>query len=685
VNVSRGALRPYVWIGVLGVLLIALDFTWVEPGPMSIDEVTYHRMTRDLRDGKGLFIENGYEELRSSELSSIFIQPTTDGRLTAQYPYGSPALTLPFYAAFGLRGPFLVSALAFVVCLLLCHRIAKQLRNDAPTATVAAALLACTFFLEYALASWPHMTAVACQLGAFSLALAARDAPSDRRADGCALAAGFLVGLGMTLRLDAIFTLPVLAAPFFFGSPTRPRRLIALVVGMVPMVALLSVQNYVRWEVLSPLSYGPKNLSGSSHRGFGLAIIAVTAAAWLVTRPVLVARIKSAKHAAILAVLVAAGAATVLFPDKVRLLAVHAMITVHGVFALVVDLRQRPLAVEVLDQGTAVVFGTIYKKALLQSAPFLVLAVLPLRRFRRVDDRWLLVAPVMLVAYYGMQYGWHGGSGANLRYLLYALPFACVLAAPVVRELAAAAPRNATVIACVLVAVVPAAYFLLEPRGVRAREAFLLTLPIVLAALLAVAVVLFQRAASRRRATLAILLVGVCVGWSVATTIDDAMWSRSRRALHHQVSGCIAHEISDDALLFVDVPDAVYGIVEQRSQVHVAMPANDDYRTARQLVDWHLQRGRRVFGVVGPHGWNKLLQYGVLDDLVMTPHVITGPYVVGEVRAPRAGEKPFNPATVEVEVDVFWMRRCGPDRRFLPKYYMPDNEVRIKLERRSPK
>ena len=50
----------------VGVLLLV--FLWVEPGPLSIDEVTYQRMTHDLLAGHGLFLWNGYEELPSVEL-----------------------------------------------------------------------------------------------------------------------------------------------------------------------------------------------------------------------------------------------------------------------------------------------------------------------------------------------------------------------------------------------------------------------------------------------------------------------------------------------------------------------------------------------------------------------------------------------------------------------------------------
>src|SRR5262245_30084828 len=93
-------------------LQLAFVFGWVRPGPLSIDEVIYQWMAADLVAGHGLALDNGFDLRPSPELATFYMV-TASERLTAQYPYGFPLLAAPAARLFGMRGLFLVNALAF--------------------------------------------------------------------------------------------------------------------------------------------------------------------------------------------------------------------------------------------------------------------------------------------------------------------------------------------------------------------------------------------------------------------------------------------------------------------------------------------------------------------------------------------------------------------------------------------
>lgn len=601
-----------LWLALLGVVVV-LVFGWVEPGPISIDEVTYRRMTHDLLAGHGLTLSNGYAELPSPELMTQFVRANARGELVAQYPYGGALLALPAFATLGARGMFLVNALAYALAIWLCFRIANQLLRDRTTALLGSGFLAATFFTEYALASWPHASSVAAMLGAFSLTVTAR----ERDTVGHAAMAGIVVGFAATLRLDALFIVPVLAAPLFFASPTRLRPLLALAAGLIPGLALMSVTNYLRWDSLSPLSYGPAGPAQvAKFAGFAIAAVVVAALAWFASRPRALDRLR--RHAKPIAFgLLALVLVALVVPPGQKL--------VRGVLALAVDLRLRPGSSEPL------LYFSGFKRALLQTAPFLVLAMVPLVRAseKRWELRWLAALPALLLAFYGSS-AWHGGLALNMRYLLPALPLLCILVAYGLRELVAGARVWPAAAAAGAAAV---AYMIALPSAFSAREHFVLTLPLVLAVVAVAAVIAWLRRPGL--APVARIVVGVALGWSAAATVHDAMWSRDVRAWNHRVATQVEPHIAPGALLFGDIPDPFYELSERIPDLRIAVFTHD-IDDAGRLIRHELGRGRKIFAVVSARTWETLQRIGALRDTRVEPIGVIGPYRFGQIHALQA-------------------------------------------------
>ena len=644
----RGALV----LAFVACAVLALVLAWVEPGPLTIDEATYHRMTYGLVHGEGLHVANGYEEARSPELTSMFIRSTDTGELAAQYPYGTAVVGLPLYAAFGNVGPFILSAVAYLLALWLAYLLAQRIFRDRGIAYGGAALLTTTYFSEYALASWPHATAVTAALGAFVLGVTAYES-AGRRAHLCCFAAGLVAGLGMTLRLDALFCVPAIAAPFFFGHPTRVKELAALALGLVPGAALIAWTNDARWGRISPLSYGPKAPGLATYTAFGAVAIATTALAWLATRPATFTWIRARKRHALAAGLIAAlallGARSIVHTALVQ--AFHAL---HGIVGIAADLRLRPGVA--IDEVAVIRFGERMQKAMLQNSPFLVLAVASLRARPRMMIAWLLVVPALVIGFFGA-FNWAGGMSLNMRYLLPALPFLCILSARTLRDVAVTAPRGWWIAALLAVLATAAQYAFLLPGNPfsAAREHYVLTLPLVLMVLLVIALAVWVRRPGPATAMIVLVLAGMCVGWSITRTVRDAAWSQARRKFNYETARCVGARVADNALVFADTYEPVEGAVEDRPGIRIAIAANDSYATARELVERQLAHGRRAFAAVVPATWRMLEKHGALDDMAVDTLATMGPFVLGEIRHARPGEPRKDPI-----IDVSHAERCGP-------------------------
>lgn len=630
--------RRGTWVVLLALAAAHLAVSWwgVVPGHLSIDEGTYHLMVANLAEGRAFWIWNGYEETPSPELVAATLLPL-DGRLVAVPPELFTLLALPFYLLLGYRGLFLANALAFLATAALVGWLATRLGGRDTMLPAVLLFALATFAWDYSQAAWPHAVSALLVTAAFAAALLAGGAGAERTEGaseaggagglGWALAAGLVGGLAVGVRVDSVLALPALVLPLVFARPPRWRLAAAVAMGTLPALAALAAINRVKFGTWSPLSYGPVGPAGTIGRYLPLALAAgaALAVAWALTRPAVRARLSRRGLTAAAGVALAALVAALAVPEVRRL----AWAALHGGWQLVVDLRARPLdiaepALERTASGALVYVGA-FKKALLQSCPWMAALAVPLAvAARRRAALLLALVPAAYVAFYSFS-AWHGGLSLNLRYWVPGLPFLAVIGGLVWRELSAAAGAAGRR-AAVLVGAALAALFLgvLRPAAttVAAAEAVHLSLPLALAAA-ALLLTAAQRALGGRSS-------GLLPGAAAAALVAGAVWAglttftydwprhTALRAANLAVSQRMAAVVAPDSILFARYPDPYFGLIEV-PRLRLAIPGRDGFADFRRLVDFHLDAGRPVYAAFDRELWHRLAADGMLDGLAARP------------------------------------------------------------------
>jgi len=108
-----------------------------------------------------------------------------------------PPLSAPFIAAWGLRGAFVLPALAFVALVPLLELIRRRAAPEVAPSALAWLVIAANPLLLYALEFWEHAPAVALLTAATALALGGAHGAGSSR---LAAAGGALAGAGVLLR-----------------------------------------------------------------------------------------------------------------------------------------------------------------------------------------------------------------------------------------------------------------------------------------------------------------------------------------------------------------------------------------------------------------------------------------------------------------------------------------------------
>lgn len=630
---TQGVKWERVAIGALLVIQVLLVATLPVDGPFSIDEVVYTEMTRSLSSGHGLLIDNGYEEVPSPELMTLNMELTFDGHVTSQYPYGLPFLAAPLYSLFGVRGIMLLNAVAFVAVIALTFLIARHLLEDRRIAWMAAVVTGgATFMWQYSIAIWPHMLTVAFALGAVYAMLVAVDRPPDRTLKFAALS-GLLFGCAVMNRLDAVLMFPAVACCLYRRRETWMRAAGGFVIGTIPSLVFLSVTNVIRWDTLLPFTYG----SGSSLRpllliGMGtvtLLVVLIYSFAHLPTR---------LRKPAAIGVGIAVVALLVV-PVTRRYLGHLAF----GLWVLVVDLRQLPPsdegALERLADGTLLYFGTV-KKSLLQSLPYLVAILIPVIATRRNTQRRasliLLSAVAVYVGFYSAR-PWHGGLSFNLRYFLPLLPFAAILTAwaiDIVLKRSGPGDQTArTIRLSILVGLGVFAAGMLTFRSIPQTAWFLSTVPLVIAGATLVLVIVFltRPSVNGSRALLGTIVIGLT--WATAIAFSyDLIRTFDTRHENSAMSAVLATGLEDSSLLLTSWPDGSFGVKELRSGVVVAIPREDEFETAAEVVTT-FHGSHQVVGALTPEDWEALER--VYDGEWETVGQIRD-YEIRELRVPQS-------------------------------------------------
>jgi hypothetical protein len=154
-----------------------------------------------------------------------------------------PVLSAPFIAVLGLRGAYVLPALAFVVMLPLLGTLIRAAVSGVTMAAVACCTTLVSPVWFYAFEFWEHGLAVAVLAGASALMWRATSQAWARSA-----AAGMLAGVAVLLRPEAVWYAAALGLVWGVS-----RRAVAYAAGTALVLAVFAAFNV--WEGGSPLGY----------------------------------------------------------------------------------------------------------------------------------------------------------------------------------------------------------------------------------------------------------------------------------------------------------------------------------------------------------------------------------------------------------------------------------------------
>ena len=623
----------------IGVAHILISVFTIIPGYISIDEATYHSMTKSFSESGGLEIWNGYKEYPSPELETRFIF-ARNGRLVSQYPYLFPVLSTPFYRIWGYSGLFFINVIAFVGIVFFCYAIARKLFQDRNLALNSCFILIfATFSWEYSQAAWPHATTTFFLMVSFYLFVCSFYAKTGRTAFLLALASGFITGFAMGIRIDSIFVLPCLIIPFLFLKPYRLLPALATCIGALPGLVILTATNYAKFGVLSPFSYGRSMDASELKRYLPFAVVGILAmiVLWALTRRPVISRLRRYKRTAVIAIILLAGVLAIIPQARTEV-----GNSLNGACQLIVDLRMRDLDIKEgglsRGEGGGMVYINGLKKSLLQSCPYLVVLLLPFLKIIRNDKESvqltiLFLVPAAFTGFYAYHNGWHGGLCMNLRYFIPILPLTSMLSAYAWREMSGNIKLDWGRM-CLLTTFLFAILFLTTLNRVNAQEFPFLTLPLLLALLLTILLLARENFAKLNRYIFprtAVAIFFVAIVWSsLVAFLYDYPHSRYLRSHNFSLANDAAKVVSTNSFFFTADYDAFSGLVE-RDLIRIANPGEDNFHDFPTLINHHFQKGHSVYTAFLPWQWEDIKKRGLVDSFEVVPIEFDHDYALSEL------------------------------------------------------
>jgi len=630
-----------LFLFLLSVVHIYYTLTFFSPGPLSIDEGTYHLMAKNFADSYGWEIENGYREFPSEELRAAGQLVAHDGRLVSQYPCFYTVLALPFYRLGGYGGLIFLNALSFLGVVALTYAIAQRLLLDKNLSLNACLIFfLATYAWEYTQSSLPHMVSMLFLMGAVYLGIGALSLSSSFTAKVSALASGLLIGFGTGIRLDVFFVFPLIIIPFIFVNPKRYKEALLIIIGTLPGLLFLAATNYLKFNIFSPFSYGRL---GTYTKGVGpylpfvILYLAMLVAIYLLRRPLIASFLKN--HPKSSTVIVFLGGGICFLIPQIR---AFLMQLAQGFYTIVVDLciYNNPAEPYLRSQGGSILIISGVKKAFLQCCPYLVILILSFYNLIKEGNKssqliFLFGVPIIFIAIYAYFTG-HAGLCLNNRYLLPILPITSIGCAYAWRYLSNNLDTfwkfGAFITAFLMV--VPYLFFTslseywLPPITIDQQDLIYLVLPLCLSAILAIltfACILTLNKSWEILQGITLLCFVAGMTWSgLLGFFYDYPLSYRCKKYNQEVSLMLAGLISPDALFFGQYPEPFYGLMDS-CRIRLAIPDsliswdNDHFRDFRPLAEYHLSLGRPVYGAFFHTTWIFLQSSDLLHGLEMTP------------------------------------------------------------------
>ena len=427
-------------LGVIALTLVGVGWVvfavfWAAPGVLIIDGFVYQAMIDSFAGQGSFFVTNGIDEYGAGPLR-IALMRDVGGQLAPQYPGGWGIIAAPAYLAGGLRGVIVLNAVASALTLPLIWLAARALFAEHRLATTAALIYGlATFAIDYAFGFWPHgVTTFLVTAAVAAVVTGWRGSPAAELRG--ALIAGLVLGLGVNIRVDALFA----AAPiciWLLGVGRRPYSSLGLLlVGLVPGLAFATAINLVKFGIPSPLTYGLSG--GTTSLGYYAQLAPLVAAGALVALALGLARVRVALYRPL-------GLTLAVISVFMLLLAVPTLREIvlrvaAGAWVLVVDFQAHPTpayGMTALEDGTFLMHGVV-KKALLQSLPYAAAILVLAPRLWRGPDRAAVTFCILFIGLGILPFAfgnWHGGASTNMRYLLNIVPVLAILTAVALGEI----------------------------------------------------------------------------------------------------------------------------------------------------------------------------------------------------------------------------------------------------------
>jgi len=553
----------------LALLVLGIVLTLsVVPSVFTVDDNNYLVNVLALRRGR-VTIANT-EGLRPSR-ELLFFDPTARTRAVEVTPVASTApplyapLAVPF-SVLGWRGLVALNTLAYLATILLVFHYARRHAAAAFTPWLAAGAFAFGgYTIEYALGLWPHALSFAlCFAG---IVAAGRAIENGRLAP--AAAAGFLLALAIGIRYQNAVVLAAVGAGIVVWTRHRWRAVAAFALATAVPLSASAAINHERFDSWNPISKGPGYLD--------VPIAGRDRGAWVIDPAVMF-------------------------------------------WGQVVDYSARPKLTSVEVQswlqhdpttGAHLIFGVVVKKALLQSAPWVVLGLLlllaawvPAVRLPIDQRRQLrllsLVAVAILATFSFAGVDRHDGLAFNARYFLELMPVVSVAFAWALdgRALKYRTIAIGAALGFVAVLVILSATPVVGRPGMPAwmfRQLAVLKTPLLLAVILAVAWLLTPDSEARR--VFLSVTVGLCLGWGLMMHLGtDVLTSQAMRTASLARARAIAEVVPDRSAVIGHwgSKDAVGPLLLTRDIV-VLDAWTDDGRDAPGLIRELLARERTVY------------------------------------------------------------------------------------------
>ena len=571
----------------LGCLGIALAATTIR-GAFIIDEINYMVNVIGLREGR--LTVPGTEGLSPSK-ELLYFDPEPYDRSVSSTPVSS--ITPPLYAPialpfvmFGWRGLAFLNTLSFVFAAFLVFLIVRRNTTESSSAWIAVALFVLGgYSLEYAQGVWPHMLSVfLCTAAVYCGSVGWRGGSWIYL-----VSSGILMGVACGVRDQNIFLAGCLGLTVLLWASRRFQSTSLYIAGIAAPLLTSATMNLYRFGIFypTPKAYAYAQFVSSPIRS----------GAWL-------------KPFEVFCVKIVDFSTFVLFQDPNEF----------------VDYAREP------STGAFLVAG-IVKKALLQSSPWIALAIVVciaiwLRPLNLRDDQrrfvralTLLVLPAL--GMFSMAGFRMDGLSFNQRYLLEIVPFAAIVVALCLDGMSIS---PMPIIGGFLAGGLSLAVLLMIPSR-EVQHIAILRVPLLLGCVLVLAWILRIRPLFKRIFS---ITLGLCIGWSFLVQTIDLATSRRIRTTNAVGLDSLNARIPNHAALFTfwGSQKSTAGPIQLTKDVVILDVWADMGKDAPSLAQELIRKQRRIF-VYGTGMPSDIVQ-GIkgMDSLAV---VLTKPFLLYEL------------------------------------------------------